>query len=333
MNAVAARATGRILRARREKVVIVTRKTQLEELVTRFNTVGQAKFYLEHAGQDFAPIEQTHVQYHAVLDGVRGLVPSGVKHQVIDRAFLPQFTFGENDLVVTVGPDGLVVNTAKYLDGQPILAVNPDPARIEGALVKYSLQSARAGMMEAVYESPLIQDVTMAEAILNDGQKLLAFNDLFIGANSHVSARYELEFGGEKENQSSSGIIVSTGAGSTGWLRSVYAGATRVVEALGGTVEPPPMGGKFGLADQELVYAVREPWPSKSTGATLVYGVITYDQPLVIRSQMAENGVIFSDGIESDYLAFTAGFTATIRLADKLARLILPRRSLQGGVS
>lgn len=333
MNAVAAKATGKVLRARREKVVIVTRKTQLEELVTRFNTVGQAKFYLEHAGQDFAPLEQMHAQYHAVLDGVRGLVPSGVKHQVIDRAFLPQFTFGENDLVVTVGPDGLVVNTAKYLDGQPILAVNPDPARIEGVLVKYSLRSARTGMNEAVYASPLIQDVTMAEAILNDGQKLLAFNDLFIGANSHVSARYELEFGDAKENQSSSGIIISTGAGSTGWLRSVYAGATRVVEALGGTVEPPPEGGKFALAAQELVYAVREPWPSKATGATLVYGVITPDRPLVIRSQMAENGVIFSDGIESDYLVFTAGFTATIRLAEKLARLILPRTSPQGGAS
>lgn len=71
----------------------------------------------------------------------------------------------------------------------------------------------------------------------------------------------------------------------------------------------------------------------KATGATLVYGVITPDRPLVIRSQMAENGVIFSDGIESDYLVITAGFTVTIRLADTLASLILPRTSSQGGAS
>ena len=103
-----------------EKVVIVTRRTQLEELAQRFNTAAQARFYLEHAGEDFAPIEADHAAYHRVLDGIRGLVPRGMKRQVIDRAFLPQFSFGESDLVVTVGPDGLVVNTAKYLAGQPI---------------------------------------------------------------------------------------------------------------------------------------------------------------------------------------------------------------------
>lgn len=71
-----------------------------------------------------------------------------------------------------------------------------------------------------------------------------------------------------------------------------------------------------------MIYVVREPWPSKTTGATLVYGVITKDAPLVITSQMAENGVIFSDGIEADYLGFTAGLTATIRVADKKANLV-----------
>jgi len=51
VSAVSARASS----ARREKVVIVTRKTMLEELTVRFNTPGQARFYLEHAGQDFSP--------------------------------------------------------------------------------------------------------------------------------------------------------------------------------------------------------------------------------------------------------------------------------------
>lgn len=325
MSAVAARTGSKVLRARREKVVIVTRKTQLEELVVRFNTVGQAKFYLEHAGQDFAPIEAAHKQYHAVLDGVRNLVPPGVKQQVIDRAFLPQFTFDPTDLVVTVGPDGLVVNTAKYLDGQPIVAVNPDPQKIEGVLLPFTVKELWRPMTISVYGDPVTRQVTMAEAALNDGQKLLAFNDFFIGVRSHVSARYRLQVNGKTEEQSSSGIIVSTGAGSTGWLRSVYAGAARVVEALGGKVNPPPGGGRFPWDADQLIYVVREPWPSKATGASLVYGVITKDKPLVITSEMAENGTIFSDGIEADYLSFNAGFTATIRIADKKANLVAPQ--------
>src|SRR5215813_15417911 len=168
-----AAATATVLRARREKVVIVTRKTALEELVTRFNTPGQARFYLEHAGQDFSPIEAAHARYHAVLDDVRGRVPSGVKRQVIDRAFLPQFSFGEADLVVTVGPDGLVVNTAKYLDGQPILAVNPDPKEIEGVLLPFAIDEFPRVLAAAVHGEMRVQHVTMAEAVLNDGQRLL----------------------------------------------------------------------------------------------------------------------------------------------------------------
>ncbi|OGI42080.1 MAG: hypothetical protein A2150_08005 [Candidatus Muproteobacteria bacterium RBG_16_64_11] len=324
MNAVAARISSKVLRPRREKVVIVTRKTALEELVSRFNTVGQARFYLEHAGQDFAPIEQAHRQYQTVLDGVRGLVPAGIKQQVIDRAFLPQFTFDQSDLIVTVGPDGLVVNTAKYLDGQPIVAANPDPTKIEGVLLPFTLKNLWSAVTASLYGEPAIRKITMAEAVLNDGQKLFAFNDLFIGAKSHVSARYRIETHGESEAQSSSGIIVSTGAGSTGWLRSVYAGATRVVEALGGSVVSPPDGGRFPWDAEKLIFTVREPWPSKSTGAHLAYGVITPTAPLTIRSEMAENGVIFSDGVEADYLAFTSGITATIRVSDKKANLVMP---------
>ena len=62
----------------------------------------------------------------------------------------------------------------------------------------------------------------MAKVQLNDGQTLLAFNDFYIGADSHVSSRYSIEFNGKKEKQSSSGIIISTDAGSTGGLSSIF---------------------------------------------------------------------------------------------------------------
>ena len=43
-----------------ETAIVVTRATQLDELIARFATRSQARFYLEHAGQDIAPIEATH---------------------------------------------------------------------------------------------------------------------------------------------------------------------------------------------------------------------------------------------------------------------------------
>ena len=99
----------------------------------------QARFYLEHAGQSFDPIAARHAHYHSVLERVREALPRGLKSQVIERAFLPQFSFGEADLVMTVGPDGLVVNVAKYLQGQPVFALNPDPGSIDGVLLAFSV--------------------------------------------------------------------------------------------------------------------------------------------------------------------------------------------------
>lgn len=322
MSATAARA----LHARHEKVVIVTRQTVLEELVQRFNTPGQAKFYLEHAGQDFSNVEAAHARYHAALARVVELVPRGIKRHVIERGFLPQFSFAPTDLVVTVGPDGLVVNTAKYLHGQPIVAVNPAPAEVEGVLLPFVVRDVQRAFHEAIYGEARSTSVTMAEATLSDGQRLLAFNDLFVGARTHVSARYRVSHRDRAEEHSSSGILIATGAGSTGWLRSVYAGAAQVAQGSRRRVGAEGAdSGRFAWDAERLVYVVREPWPSKTTGATIVHGTITRGQPLTVVSRMAEGGVIFSDGVEADFLSFTAGLTATIRVADRTARLLLPR--------
>ena len=306
-----------------EKIVLVRRKTMLEELTARLNTPAQARFYLEHAGQVFEPIEQAHNQYHQVLKSVREWLPEKVKNHVIDRDYLPQFVFNEDDLVVTVGIDGLVVNTAKYTTNQPILAVNPDPKTIDGILLPFTSETFPIGLESVMRGEEKIRKVTMAKVMLQDKQELLAFNDFFIGAKSHVSARYEIQQGSAREMHSSSGIIISTGAGSTGWLQSVYTGAAGIITSLGGHVVPPPNNGRFDWDADWLIYSVREPFPSKVTRTSMIYGVIHPDKPLKVTSNMAENGVIFSDGIESDYLNFNSGTEATVTLADHKASLVV----------
>ncbi len=312
------------MNAQFENVIIVTRKTELDDLVARFNTKAQARFYLEQAGQSFERIEIAHEKHQQVLAKVRRAVPSGFKSQLIDRELVPRFTFGEADLVVTVGQDGLVSNTAKYLSGQPILAVNPDPEQFDGVLLPFTPASVGQQLYNTLYGTLHARTVTMAIAQLSDGQSLVAFNDFFIGASSHVSARYRIEIGERSETQSSSGIIVSTGAGSTGWLQSVYAGAAGVIEALGGRVTPPPNGGRLNWDSDHLVYSVREPFPSVATQTSIVHGVFTDRTPLRITSQMASNGNVFSDGVEADYLEFNSGAELTVSTAPNKAHLIVP---------
>jgi len=307
-----------------ENVIIVTRKTELDDLVARFNTLAQARFYLEQAGQSFERIEIAHEKHQQVLTRVRKAVPRGLKSQVIDRELVPRFTFGGADLVVTVGQDGLVSNTAKYLAGQPILAVNPDPERFDGVLLPFTADSVERQLNQTLYGTLHAKKVTLAKAELSDGQSLVAFNDFFIGARSHVSARYRIAIGERSETQSSSGIIVSTGAGSTGWLQSVYAGAAGVVEALGGKVIPPANGGRLNWDTDQLVYSVREPFPSIATQTSIVHGMFTDQTPLKVTSQMASNGIVFSDGVEADYLEFNSGAELTLSTAANKALLIVP---------
>ncbi len=306
-----------------EKVVMVTRKTRLEELVERFNTREQAKFYLEHMGLDFGDYDAEHAAYTAAVRRLRrelaGLLP---KMQVIDRGFLPNFLFTPQDLVVTVGPDGLVVNTAKYLDGQPVVAVNPERARFDGILLPFDPAQAATGVRRVLEGRAVTHAVTMAEVVLNDGQRLLAFNDFLVGRKTHVSASYRLTWRDQAERQSSSGVLVSTGAGSTGWLSSTL----HMAKAVAGlTLHGPPRklpDLRLAWDDRRLVFVVREPFLSRTSGVTLTAGLIEPGETLELESLMPEGGVIFSDGMEADAVAFGSGAVATIRAAERQTRLV-----------
>ena len=302
-----------------ERIVVVTRRTRLEELLLRFNTRGQARFYLERNGAEYADYEREHDHYQQGLDRIRRAVDLGLPRQFIERGLAPSYLFQPTDLVVTLGQDGLVANVAKYATGIPIVAVNPDPARFDGVLLPFGIAEADAVLALAVAGKAPVRRVTLAEALLADGQRLLAFNDLFIGARSHVSARYRLDVGGQSELQSSSGILVSTGAGSTGWMSSVFNMAAGVAAFTGGRGGPPV---RLDWEDDRLLYAVREPFQSRQSGVSLVAGLLEGGQPLRVESRMPAGGVIFSDGMESDCLPFDAGAIVEIRAAARHAHLV-----------
>lgn len=318
--------------ATENKIVLVVRRTRLDELVARFNTEAQAKFYVEHLGADFSDYQAEHRHYQAALAEAQSLLRNLGRLHVLDRMYLPNFVFAPADTVVVLGQDGLVANTLKYLDGQPVLGVNPDPRRWDGVLLPFEVSDLALVVPEVFAGTRPEQRVSMACARLNDGQVLYGVNDLFIGQKTHVSARYQIQQGKHREQHSSSGIIVSTGLGSTGWFKSLLAGARGIVAGLQEgarktklkkAVAAPIDSDQFPWDADYLYYTVREPFPSANSAANLVFGRISPGRPLQLVSQMAENGVIFSDGIEQDFLAFNAGTRALIELADKRGRLMV----------
>lgn len=321
-------------------IALVTTPTRYEGLLQRWGTRGQARFLIQQAlahqvltagnaarsarmatvaEADFDRYVADHDAYQSALDLLRDqLAAIGLPVSVVERRYLPSFEFRNVAVVVVLGHDGLVANCAKYVGQLPIVGVNPDPRRNDGILVPFAPHEVRPVVEAILAGRGRYRAVTMAQAELNDGQRITAFNDLFIGRRTHVSARYNLTAGGRGETQSSSGVIVATGAGSTGWLSSVFNMTRGVAEWVGGRPGAPL---RMEWQERKLAWVVREPFASRHSQAKLVAGLMGEGDALLLESLMPEGGVIFSDGVEDDFLAFTSGSTAAITLAPHQARL------------
>lgn len=334
---------------RQPRIVIVTRETRMQGMLKRWATKGQAKFVFARAraaaavrsgdmhaavaaqtqdDMDFLEIEDEDQTYRDAVSRLTRDVDFGIPVQVLDRQYLPNYDFELCAAVIVIGQDGLVANTAKYVGRTPIVGVNPDPARFDGVLLPYQLDGARDAVSSVLRKQAVLQEVTLAQANLHDGQQMLAFNDLFIGVRSHVSARYELRVNGREEQQSSSGVLVSTGAGSTGWMSSVFNMARGVAASMGAPVSERASV-RLTWDAPALLWAVREPFVSRTSAAGLVAGRLAEGDELVIESRMPAGGVIFSDGIEADFLEFNGGAIARIGVAPLRARLVVPSRRPQ----
>ncbi len=290
------------------RVVLVSRPTEYEELLRRHGTRAQAAFFLGTRKALLDEIEARHHAQELALSGVAGTLPTKWRRTRVPRAELSRFVFEPADVIVAVGQDGLVANVAKYLDGQTVIGVDPTPGRNAGALVRFDTTSATDVVRRAVETHVEVESRTMVEARLDDGQRLIALNEIYLGHRTHQSSRYRIGVDGSEERHSSSGLIVASGTGATGWSLSIARG-------VGATdLLPKP-------TERALAYFVREAWPSPITGTALVRGRLAKEGALAITSEMNDGGVLFGDGIEDDRITLGWGVRVTLGIAPRTLSL------------
>ena len=294
----------------RRRAVIVRRPTEYDELMDRYSTRGQVEFVLRSRGRSLEDVERAHESHVASLARVRAGIPDGWASADIEREGLSRFLFAPEDVIVVVGPDGLVANVAKYVGDQVVIGVNSVPRNNAGVLVRCTPdQGVNALRRVESGQSLRVDQLTMVCAQADDSRTLTALNEVFIGHPSHQSARYELKAGSRVERQSSSGIVVSTGTGSTGWGASLKRGRH--------------MGDLPSPTSPDLAWFVREAWPSPYTGIEYTEGILGAGEELslVVGS---ESLVLFGDGMESDRLTLAWGQSVRVCRAPRALSLVDP---------
>ncbi|HEY1905821.1 MAG TPA: NAD+ kinase [Myxococcaceae bacterium] len=291
------------------RAVVVTRASEYDALLARHGTEPQVRFFLEQRGQSLDAVRKRHARWMGALETVSQAIPSDWRRARVNRPELSRFLFEPGDLVVATGQDGLVANLAKYLRGQLVLGINPDAEQFDGVLVPHGPQRAKQLLAAMAAGRAEVEERTMVTARLDDGQSLLALNEIFVGHRSHQSARYRLRLGTREERQSSSGLIVATGTGATGWARSINGERAHPLQL------PKP-------SDWALALFVREPFPSISTGIGLDGGLVSQGGQLEVVSEMDDGGVVFGDGIEDDRLDFAWGMKLNIGISEERLRLV-----------
>lgn len=293
------------------RVVVVHRRSELDELTQRHSTRGQVEFFLKQREQSLASVEVAHFEAAEAVQAVGVSIPADWRRADVEREDLPQFLFGPEDIVAVVGRDGLVANVAKYVGDQVVVGFNPFPHANAGVLTPFDPRSATQLLTAVAAGTALVGERTMVEAVADDGQRLTALNEVFIGDLGHQSARYEIAApGGGVEAQSSSGVIVGTGTGASGWMRSI-ANDRGMFDLL-----PSP-------ADPALAWFVREAWPSPFTSAGLTAGAFSAAETLTLTAH-SESLVVFGDGIEADRLEVGHGQRLDIEVARRRLRLVEP---------
>jgi hypothetical protein len=315
------------------RVVLVHRVSEYEELLARHGTRGQAAFVLGSrgdgggrengggrdgnggGGQDIDTLAARHHATRRALAAVAARIPLTWRQAAVERADLDRFLFAPEDIVVVAGQDGLVANVAQYLHGQPVIGIDTDPGRNPGVLVRHREADAAALLRAAAGPHVATDDLTMAEGVTDDGRTLLALNEIYIGSPGHRTARYRLSAGtGERageggETQASSGVLVGTGTGTGGWLRSLW-------HERGGTLPLP------GPTDERLLWYVREAWPSPATGVQRVAGLLAACDHLTVTVE-TDHLVAFADGMEADALGLTWGQSLRAGVSGRRLRLVV----------
>jgi NAD+ kinase len=226
------------------------------------------------------------------------------KVSLIKLSELKKSDISNKDLIITIGGDGTFLKVSHFLNEQPILGINSEPEKSEGALT--SMKESEIDKLKEILQGRFrtIQRQRAAVKINNTLIDEHALNDVYAGAsNQFHTSRYVINFKGNKEEQRSSGVLIVTGSGSTAWYKSAH-------------------GKPFSHDEKKLKFKIREPYFGNLFKPKILDGELAEGEKMLLESRRHEGGVIAIDSNKT--YQFNFGDTAEIELSKCHLNTIAP---------
>lgn len=177
--------------------------------------------------------------------------------KLIEKQFSPVYAWKNNiskssltdiDMVIALGGDGTVLSASHYLIDKPLLAVNTSPGKSEGALTTIPINKLNQKLQEITENNFKTEKLERIEVSINDKPlDILSLNEVFIAnEKAYLVSKYKIKFKDIEEQQRSSGLIFSTGTGSTAWFNSASGKPFPANSKFIKTITREPYKGKLG---------------------------------------------------------------------------------------
>ncbi|HVY01731.1 MAG TPA: hypothetical protein VHA12_03130 [Candidatus Nanoarchaeia archaeon] len=265
-------------------ILIVKKMTKIEWDMRRLNLdkVELKKFY-EKEGLNSEVIFSSHMRQYEYLDELIKLLQGAT---IIDRDSINKEIVKKFKLIIAFGGDNHFQHVSHYIDEQLMLGINSDPLRSVGALCSVKSPDIRGVVNEILEEKFNVESWTRTKIVV-DGVEVWphSTSDVFIGEEKrYVMSRHIIHKEGISEEQKGSGLIISTGAGSTGW----YCSASRYLKLD---------KHNFTATDKEIWFLLAEPYEWTGHNYKLKTGKIKNKETLEVTSLSDSQAVLSIDSL------------------------------------
>ncbi len=301
----------------RDEILVVVKRSSFKcELQKTHMSPEQLLMKFEQQGECGQRTVSSHLrQLQVVKDLCAEISPT----QIVSIAKVTRERVAKAKMIIALGGDDTLKAVSHWIDDQTIIVgVNSDTMYSQGNLIRYSAADIPALLRSVEKGDYRIQPWQRIRIAVDGVDRGPALSEIALAKSDFAEMTTNIvEFKGQKVNQKSSGLLLTTGAGSTGW----FASAGLYLAPEGRPYPPTVPLARFELREPHLRF-VEKDGTLQAVYPDLVEGEILPGETLKVTSLNNTQAIATRDSI--DRIPFNRGSVAEIALDNKPLWVVAP---------